>query len=664
MFAPVPQTGRTGQVTLDGIDLQLVPGSWSVGEAERFSDKIAQGAISYADFNVYEQAWDVIDLSGGYGLKNVSDLPRSDPKRRFMYHEADGVDCRESGLIVLGPKLQISATVLTGTPIWIGEFTPSTGALAAIQQLVVVTSDGKVYTVNADFTLTLRITLPDVPTKSAIGTFNGKLVIGYSALRTAQYSTDLVALNNVTNSTPASVYAWAFTADQASAFLAGGPLATDWWRVTSSTNGGTSYSDSAADVKCGDPDKKITGLAPGGGVVNLFVGRETEVGEVDTAAAYRTLLPFDSRLSTNCRLFRWILASGGAEQRGPLMLYFSRERSLWSYQPQQETAGDAKNISPWSATGIRPDHIRGIPTALQGSARWTYYTVTNNLTGTYYLIAQDTRTGADHGSIVSLGTNQCQAMTISNLIGTSPRLYLGYGNAIATVILPLDGDAPVGNPAYEYAASGTLDLAEIDWDFPDEQKILFVIRLIAENLVPASRYIEVYASYDGAAYVLVDTVSNSPAEISFPAATSVRRVGIRLKLYTDSVLQSPQIKAIVPRGSINPKLYRVWEFQAKLPAGSQSDQSDDMQNPYQTVETLWSAREDGTPVTFVDRWSTSWGVRILALREQEGPREVDRTLNTVLTFKLLQVQRDYLGASVWDDPVFIWDEPTSIWSVA
>lgn len=660
LLGPIPQTGISGQVTLDGVDLMLVPGSWKVGEAERFSDKIAQGAITYADFNTYEQAWEVVTLAGGYGLKRVSDQQIADPLRRSRYHEADAVSCREDGIIMLGPLLQVSGTTLTGTPIWIGEYTPS----GSSTKVVVVTDDGKIYSVNADFTMTLAITLPAAPRKNAIGTFGSVLIIGYGATRTAQYTTDLATLADVANSTPSNLYVWAVTSDRAASYVAGGPAATDWYKVVSSTTGSTAYTVDSNATKCGEPDTMIQAMAPGGGLAVLFVGKENEVGEIDNDAVWRQLVPMDSRLPTNNTLFRWQLAASGQEQRGPLMIYFNRERSLWSYQPSSQSAGEARNLSPWAQPGLRPDNVRGIPTALRGSARWIYFTITNDLTGDYYLLAQDTRTGAIHGSIATLGTNQVQALAISALVGTSPRLYMGYGNGLATATLPLDGDSPLGNPDYKFAPQGTLELSEIDYDFPDEQKILFVIRMIADNLVPASRYVEVYASYDGADYVLLDTVSNSPAEVAFPAATSVRRVGIKLKLFTDSDLESPQIRAIVLRGSINPKLYRVWEFQARLPAGSMSNQADDLQNPYASINSLWSARTDGIPVTFKDRWGDSWGVRILKIQEQETIREDDRTPETHLSVSLLQVQQDFIGSMIWDDAFAVWDEPTSIWSSA
>lgn len=661
MFGPIPQNRMSGNVVLDSIPLMLVEGSYVVDEAERFADKISTSQLNYTDFRPFEQAWDVSSLAAGYGLRRYTDLPGGSTTpmqgiRREMYKEAEGVDCREHGIVTLGPEISVSATALTGTPLWIGEFAQAAGADAGVTKLVVVTSDGKVYTVASTLVMTLVITLPANPVRAAIGSFNGRMFFGYGATRTAQFTDDLSTLQNVTNTTPANLYAWAYTSDRASAYIAGGPATTDGNKVTSSTHGGTGYSTTL--VTCESSETKITELAPGGGIVLLFVGKEDRLGMIDNSSPslFRTLIPFDSRLSTNCNFLAFWMGGFGEEQRGPVVLFFPREQALWSYQPTSEFAGDAKNMSPWALPGIRPPNIRGRPTAIQGSARWLYYTITSAATGDYWVLCQDARTGATHGGLIDLGTNQCQALAISNLYWTNPRLLYGYGNGLAVSILPLDGDSPVDDPAARFTASGTLDLPDIDFEFPDEPKILFSIRVISDDLVPASRTIAVRASYDGAAYVLLGTVSVSPSqELQFPAATNVRRVGLRFTLTTDASTATPKLLAVVLRGSINPKLYRIWGFQVKLPTGSLASMTDDLQNPYTVLSNLWAARTAGTPVTFKDRWADTWTVRILRLREAETIREPQSVPETVLDVQLLEVQREASGSFVYDDAAAIYD---------
>lgn len=656
MTSPIPQVGRPDHVTLAGVQFVLEPGTYVCAPAEKFADKISQGAIRYEDFNQYQSAWEIISCAGGYGLRRYSDLPSEDPSRRTKYFEAENVDCREDGIVRLGPEVTVGGAAMTGTPIWIGEYTPSTGADAGTEMLVAVCDDGTVYRINSNLTATLRMTLSDPPRQGAIGTFDGALIIGYGSTRTAQYTTDLLTTGNVVNATPGNIYVWAFTADRAAAYVAGGPNATDWNKVVSSETGINAYSAPANEVPCGTGDDLITALAPGGGIVTVFVGLETGLGCIDSNGLYRELVPFDSKLSTNCQLLRWYLAAGGEEQRGPVVLFFSRDRDLWSYQPSSENAGEAKNMSPWAAPAIRPENIRGRITALQGTARWLYYVVLGSSTGESWLAAQDSRTGAVHAGLVALEGNSCQAMTLSSLFdGDTPYLYIGYGNGIAAV--SADAETP------RFALTGSIDLPEVDWDFPDESKILFSVRFIADNLVPASRYIEVHASYDDGDFEYLTTIANSPATVNFPASTDVRRVGLRLVLYGDSATVSPSVRASVVRGSINPQALRIWQWTAKVPAGSHAQQGDDLQNAKTSIDAIWTAYENGGPTDYKDRWGDGWDVRILHLQEKETIRESDRTPETALSLVLLEVNRSGEGAGIiYDEAESIYDEPTSIYS--
>ena len=665
MLKPVPQIGQPGEVSLLDIPLQVVEGTYKVTEAQRFANKQSIAALKYDDFNPYETAWDAVSFAAGYGLPRYSDISlRSSQGRRLMYKESANVDCRMDGLATLSTRVIVSATTLAGArPLWIGEYTPVSGILAG-QTVLVVVAGNKVYTVDVNLTFTPRITLPDTPRLGAIGAFNGRLVIGYGASRTAQWSDDLSTLNNVQNSTPSSLYVFAFVADRASAYVAGGPNATDVNKVTSSLHGGTGYTKPSNAVTCGTSESEIVSLAPGGGVSIVFVGKETELGAIDEGGIYRQLVPFDSNLSTNCRNMRWWLGQTDEAQRGPVVLFFPREHALWSYQPRSGSTGSAQNISPWAHEGIRPPNARGIVTAIQGTARWMYFAIRNAALARTWIIAQDARTGAHH-TWLSIGDNQVQTMTTTSLFGF-PALVLGYEDHVAYVQLPLDGDAPIDSPGLPYADTGTLDLPDIDLDFPDEQKILFVVRIIADNLLAGQTSIEVQASYDGGPYTSLGICSESPVtELSFPSATSVRRVSLRLVFTTYNQGQTPQLRAVVLRSSINPRLYTIWNFQVKLPTGLNQLRADELLNPQTTIGDLWTARRNGTPVAFQDRWNVSWTVRILEMSEQETLSEPAAVPETVLDIHLLEVARTAgTTAAVYESSLYLYEASDALYSGA
>jgi hypothetical protein len=113
-------------------------------------------------------------------------------------------------------------------------------------------------------------------------------------------------------------------------------------------------------------------------------------------------------------------------------------------------------------------------------------------------------------------------------------------------------------------------------------------------------------------------------------------LGLRATLTTTDPTKTPQLRALVVRQSLNAKLYRLWVFQARSPAGAQS-LGDDTINPYTFQKALWALRTAGVPVIFVDRWGDRYQVRVLELGEQESYREPDRVPETVMGLKLLEV---------------------------
>ncbi len=362
MYGPNVADQQGWDVVVAGHVIRFEAGSYQVSEAPRFGQKINIGSLKYADFNPYDSAHAIAVLSGGYGLQAYSDLPDGDIAAT-MFESCDGIDTRGTPTI-LAPKQSVETlTGADGPPVWGGEF---------LGEYVVVAGT-KVFTRNSDGTWTdTMISLQETAVQGAIGVFGGHLIFGYGAADTAEYTSDLSMLGDV-ETADGPIYVFAFTADGAAAYVAGGPNSTDVNLVVSSVDG-ILYDSTTATV-CGTVDNPITGLCPGGGLVILYVGKETEAACIDQGGNYRILVPFDSSLPTNCKVFRQQLGSGGSEQRGPISLFFSRDRATWNYQPSDQTAGAAANVSPWANPYLRPSNARGVTTAIQGSARWLYVAV-------------------------------------------------------------------------------------------------------------------------------------------------------------------------------------------------------------------------------------------------------------------------------------------------
>lgn len=636
---PNPIPGQPDQVIIDGMPMQVVPGKYSVEEADRFGEKVSQGTLKYADFNPYESAHSVAAFVGGAGLRRYSDGGDDISRVATLYAESTNVNCAFAPA-VLSPQIAIYDLPGAIKPaVWMGEDWRSEQAVEAKRFLAVAEISGSTgvftRTVGGPWTLWVTITGKTDPVGTAVGIYRGILIVGYgdrhlaaSVLANGTVGQVLQAASETPASAP--LYVWAYTSDHAANYIAGGPAVNHYQRVMSSVDPHQLY---AVPVNCGDT--MIASLAPGGGLVSVYVGKIDALGCIDNDATYHDLVPFDSRLRTNCRPLRWLLASGSDQARGSLSLVFPRERSLWEYQPADQFSGTASCIAPWAQSYRRPPNARGLVTAIVGSSRWLYYAVRNSA-GYTWIWRNDQSTGAPH-TYLYLGQVAVESMAITHLFGGNPLLMFTVGPDIGQVILPLDGDAEFDDVACRYALQGYLDVPDIDLGFPDEDKIGFTVRVIADNIVSRNRYLRIEASIDGGEYIELGFITTSPSgEVRFPLGTTAKRIALRIWFYTDDITQSPKLWGFSMRVSLNTKVYRLFVFQTRLPAGSFNTLSDDLQNPYLQIIQSWRIRARGIPIPFQDPWNDDYQVRLLKFQQQQALREPDRTPEWVLDWTLLE----------------------------
>ena len=636
---PNPIPGQPDQVIIDGMPLQLVPGKYSVEEADRFGEKVSQGTLKYADFNPYESAHSVSSFVGGAGLRRYSDAGDDPSKVATLYNESSNVNCAFSPA-VLSPQVAVyDLPGATRPAVWMGEDWRSEQAAEAKRFLAVAEIAGGtgvfVRSQTGPWSLVTTITGKLDPIGTAIGIYRGILIVGYGERHLAASVSAAGVVGTVLQdvSEPGgavAVYVWAYTNDHATNYIAGGPLVSHYFRVMSSVDPHQLYS---VPVNCGDT--MIASLAPGGGLVLVYVGKIDALGCIDNDAVYHDLVPFDSRMRTNCRPLRWLLSSGADQQRGSLSLVFPRERSLWEYVPADQFSGTASCIAPWAQNFRRPPNARGLVTALVGSSRWLYYAVENQY-GHTYIWRNDQSTGAPH-TYLDLGLANVESMAITHLFTGNPLLLFSVGTDIGQVTLPLDGDAEFDDVNCRYALQGYIDVPDIDLGFPDEDKIGFTVRVICDNLVSRNRYLRVEASIDGGAFIELGYITTSPSgEVRFPLGTTAKRIALRIWFYTDDITQSPKLWGFSLRVSLNTKVYRLFVFQTRLPSGSFNTLADDLQNPYLQIIHAWRARAQGVPIPFQDPWNDGYTVRLLKFQQQQALREPDRTPEWVLDWTLLE----------------------------
>jgi hypothetical protein len=646
VFGPLPATEFGRDVVLADQVLRVADGSWNRGEGPQLANKVNIGPATYADLDPSFSSHVITNLGGGYGLRRYSDHPDREVAA-LMFLEASNVDTRFPDFTLAMRQTVEFLPGVTAPIVWLGEFEPSTG----LGVRLVAVAGTRIAVRGADGTWTdSGITLPAAAARGAVGVFNKNLIIGFGAAAPAVRTVNLTSTAAVTDATVplgVPIYVWAVTADQAAAYVAGGPAVTDWHIVRASTDG-IHY---GTPVPCGTADTKITALSPGGGVSIVHVGKEEELGSLDQAGIYRKLVPYDSRSPTNSLPQRWMLGAGGEEQRGPLVLFFKRERALWLFQPQTDTAGAAANVSPWAEPYVRPRGARGDIRALQGSARWLYAAIRNAESGNTWIAARDARNGRWHLPL-DLGAYDCQAMAITSLFGTNPLLFADRGDHVVSVILPLDGDAPADDPAVRYADAGWLLLSDIDLGFPDEQKVLFSVKLDGEGFVADQQEIAIYAAYDGGPYTFLGKTADDPScVVDLLPAPTLKRLSLRLEFATADPARSPLLHSISVRLSLNIEPRQLWEFDVLLPAGHRGDGAADLDNPHTVLGAIWAARVAGGPVVFRDRWGDFYNVRILATREHEVYRDPQQPPETVLSLQLLEVSE---GAAAGAQAPLVW----------
>src|SRR5215831_3626373 len=436
---PNVQPGQEEEIIIDKLPMQLVPGKYVVQEADRFGEKVTQGDLKYADFNPFESAQATSTLISGAGLQRYTDV--LDPSTVTTYYkETSNVSCVEMPATLSPEMLQQSVPGLAGTLVYIADV-----MLTGISglQTIGLGANG-IWTRATSGAWTLAVTLPAAPLQNAISVFRGVLIIGYGSAHTAQWTSDLSTLHDVTGNSSATagpdtgpIYIYAATSDHATSYVAGANT-QDPTIILASLAPGNNYQTPTATGT-----GPIVSLAPGGGIALVYVGKLTELGELDQQGLYRTLVPFDGLYDGNCQPLRWYLSSGADAQRGPTVLVFPRGHGLWLYAPSTITAGDSYNISPWSQPWLRPPNARGKISAIQGSSRWLYFAVTRQQDGHTWIYRRDAATGASH-TWLDLGVGACNALAISTNVPANPGnpvLLIGYGNSVLTVVLPLDGDS-------------------------------------------------------------------------------------------------------------------------------------------------------------------------------------------------------------------------------
>lgn len=666
---------RLGDVQLGGYDLRIQTaadgsGSYSSKPAQRFGQKISVGPLKYQDFNPYESGFSLSTVNAGYGLQNYSDLSNPEIATCF-YNEGSNVSTAEI-YPVLAPPITVETLPLIfgsdsfSSPLFMGEWTISgTTYFVAI-------AGNCLFSRAQDGTWTRRIAFGRTgaigngsPIPGAVAIFNNTLIVGFSN-STAQYFTSFVSGpgNCTDGSNP--IYIFALTADRASVYAAANDTITVGNEVISSVDGIT-YG--GTPVVCGDPGVFINAMAPGGGICTVFIGKPTEMGWITSSSApfYQKLMEYDTSNANNSLGMRLYQGNPHDEQNGATVVCVPRDNDLYQFAPDSQTSGQATNVSPWAQsindplprTVINPPNVRGRFTAIQGTARFLYAAIYNSDTGNTYIIRRDSRSGGWH-TWLDFGDNFCRVMGVTSIFDPEPMLLAGYGYDASSsggayvASVPLDGNS--------FGTTGSLTYSRIDYLFPNEPK-LFIAVQVSAFLETADASIDVYQSVEDGTYALMGTVSGVGvinSDFEFPTYTTGRWTTVKLVLNTTDPTVTPQVRAVLVRGTVVPALYRVIEFSSLTPEGSTAMITDNKDNSHTMIEAFWDMVADASPQEFVDTWGDPWIVRVLDFQTTEVYREVGRTPETQMHFVLLTVKNGG-GDELYDAELSLYDADWALW---
>ena len=245
---------------------------------------------------------------------------------------------------------------------------------------------------------------------------------------------------------------------------------------------------------------------------------------------------------------------GAAVWRGYLWLPMSQ--GLYRFR-----AGD---LTPAGPEHLRENDspIRGRITACAGDAHFLYAALRDE-TGHTTLLAFNPDQRSWH-PLRQLGRVDCRHMWISDLPGPNPRLYLGVGGSLATIVLPRGSANPLHDPNCRFAASAAVYLSRFDAAFAAQPKAFLALTLSGDRLTASTWVDAAYRLADGAPFKHLGRFAASGQRIEFGSEAAATAIDLRLTLHSDDPTATPVIHAASLAYAIRADFKRVFHFVARI----------------------------------------------------------------------------------------------------
>jgi len=524
---------------------------------------------------------------GGMGQKDKFFTPD-------MYADGQSIDTREPNQIILGPLIT-TVGAISGTVI----------ALEFFKDREYAATTSKVYRLSTNSLAWDEVfNSSDFGSHSIVclGVYDGYIFVGTSTGNYC-YSDDGVSW---TQSTLGNSIAQLLTA--APPFSGTKDVLTLSYSPNlvrtsiSPLNGGTGWLDPPYYI--GDGNSSITGLLVMNGT--LFIGKTDGLYALPVDGRPILVLPYKNLIGltnflyhTNWKGATYISAGGdileiiggstsvfGIDYVGPL-----------SKSPELATIG--------SIRGLTSDD-RNI---------YALYLIGSN----YIIYAGQERTDKRFGlrwewtPYVNLGANACYAIKVMQRSGANPKLFFGYGTNMASVVLPLSPNLPLGDSSYRFCASGYLITSYFDSNYDTWAKIFYQLWTIAENLTTGITIDVHYEKDTDISWTSLTTITANGVQSVDLTSLSCKKVRLKFTLNSGTNTVTPILREFMYRGVLQPEITKTLDFTVVL---GQSDS----RKPSTDLTFLESGRTATAPIILKDlRFGTTKYITFLP----NSPMEVE-----------------------------------------
>ena len=588
---PLDANGNDYHITLEiddvvyGFNLSPSPGAYRKLDISDFAPKVASGALGYRDLSVW-QVWAMEDWRHGFGQPYFID--------ESAYAKSDsGIDTRHDGIVTLATAIttseedeSVSKFVDFNSKVYalqpsnggVRVFTPGTGLWAdAGTQTTGTCNDG----INIGDYLIVALDGARVVKMNTSGTWSNA-------------GKDANPPNDMGGFCLHSGYVWAFEDDN------------NWLHYAAEDDisdlEGSEDTDTGA-IQVGAGDIPIVNMISYGG--QLYVAREDGLWVIAEDNSPRMIMDFSQeRHSSN---FQSMAVWQGH-------LYFTVRHNIYRY-----TGSTILKVTPPRYDEVWPYHTFGDFKDLTPRGPFLFCRAKDS-ESTYHevLLCYD---GVGWHKLWEVVTS-AYVINAMNLSPITDKLWLNYtGASVTTGYIPFQSLSDLPYDSYQTTGNHYLYTSKFDAGFRDVNKVCWKLRVWTNNCSSTETIDVHYQVDDSGTWVNIGTVNTSPyQELDFPDPDSFTTYGkavqLRFNFETGSAGETPVLEAFAVLYLLRPEA--VWGWQMPLSIASMQPTLDDSAEEELTAEDLMGVLEDArdqiTPITFVDMWGTSHEVYLSAVQ--------------------------------------------------